>query len=89
MTSQVCSTVMPITNLCWCTICTDNNSRPPPSPAAPQIGQQFDCLSLTLEMPFKDCDNQPEPRLGFSPQRAKGLGAAFLTALHQVYQGLR
>ena len=26
-----------------------------------QIGQAFDCLSLTLEMPFKDSADLPEP----------------------------
>ena len=31
-------------------------------PALPvQIGQAFDCLSLTLEMPFKDSADLPEP----------------------------
>lgn len=26
-----------------------------------QVAQRFDCLSVTLEMPFKDCANNPDP----------------------------
>ena len=42
------------------------------------IGETFDCLSLTLEMPFKDNQNNPDPVLGWSPGRARGFGRTTL-----------
>ncbi len=50
----------------------------------PQVGERFGCLSLTLEMPFKDSADLPDPRVGWSPGRAKRLGAALLGALHDL-----
>jgi len=58
-------------------------------PCAPQVGQEFDCLALTLEMPFKDSAELPEPVHGYTPDRCRGLGAAFLTALLEVVPSLR
>lgn len=59
----------------------------PPSPTAnldigsKWVAEEFRCLSMTLEQPFKDCANSPLPALGWSPGRAKRLGAACLTAI--------
>ena len=34
-----------------------------------QIAHRFGCLAVTLEMPFKDTDNVPQPEEGWSPRR--------------------
>ncbi|GAX84684.1 hypothetical protein CEUSTIGMA_g12105.t1 [Chlamydomonas eustigma] len=54
-----------------------------------QIGQAFDCLSLTLEMPFKDCAELPEPLQEWSPERSKALGAGVLHAILETLPKLR
>ena len=54
-----------------------------------QIAARFDCLSMTLEMPFKDTANRPNPTVGWSPERAKALGAAALHPIAQVLPDLR
>jgi murein tripeptide amidase MpaA len=46
--------------------------------ASKYIGHTFGCLSLTLEMPFKDNANAPDPRFGWSAARSQRLGAAML-----------
>lgn len=43
----------------------------------------FGCVSLTLEMPFKDNSNAPDPLTGWSGARSKHLGAAFLLPILQ------
>lgn len=45
------------------------------------VAETFKCLSMTLEQPFKDCANSPLPSVGWSPGRARRLGAACLTAI--------
>ncbi|GFR43993.1 hypothetical protein Agub_g5139 [Astrephomene gubernaculifera] len=57
--------------------------------ASKQVGHRFDCLSLTLEMPFKDSLEVPDPRVGWSPGRAKRLGAALLGAINDIAHLLR
>jgi len=39
------------------------------------LAAEFDCLAMTLEMPFKDDANHPDPKFGWSPERARKLGA--------------
>lgn len=46
-----------------------------------QITNRFDCLSCTLEMPYKDTLDFPEPTDGWSPQRCEKLGASMLDAM--------
>ncbi len=53
------------------------------------VGEAFDCLSLTLEMPFKDNANSPNERTGWSPDRSRTLGASTLEALAGVLDVLR
>ncbi len=49
------------------------------------VGEQFHCLSYTLEMPFKDNDDFPEPVFGWSAERSYRLGEAILLPiLHNV-----
>ncbi|MBY5992895.1 M14-type cytosolic carboxypeptidase [Ferrimonas balearica] len=45
------------------------------------IAQHFDCLAMTLEMPFKDNAALPNPVVGWSPERAAALAPANLKAL--------
>ena len=54
-----------------------------------QVAQRFDCLALTLEQPFKDTDDAPDPVAGWSPQRARRLGASAVDALAAVVDDLR
>jgi len=53
------------------------------------VGEAFDCLSLTLEMPFKDNDDAPDERAGWSPDRSRTLGAATLEAIATMLEDLR
>ena len=53
------------------------------------VGEAFDCLSLTLEMPFKDNANAPDEERGWSPDRCRTLGAATLEAALAVIEDLR
>ncbi len=45
------------------------------------IGEKFKCLSMTLEMPFKDNADLPDEIFGWSPERSINLGAS---ALHPI-----
>ncbi|MCP3024251.1 carboxypeptidase family protein [Cupriavidus basilensis] len=49
--------------------------------ASKYIGHTFGCLSLTLEMPFKDNADQPDPAVGWNGARSALLGAAMLQAV--------
>ncbi|WP_250492515.1 M14-type cytosolic carboxypeptidase [Caballeronia sp. GAWG1-1] len=49
--------------------------------ASKYIGNEYKCLSLTLEMPFKDNANLPDERVGWSGERSSALGAAMLQAI--------
>ncbi len=49
--------------------------------ASKYIGHTFGCLSLTLEMPFKDNANLPDERVGWNGERSAALGAAMLSAV--------
>jgi murein tripeptide amidase MpaA len=49
-----------------------------------QLAERFvgrGCVSMTLEMPFKDHDPAADPRQGWSPERSKQLGRDCLGAL--------
>ena len=46
--------------------------------ASKWVGHRFGCLSLTLELPFKDNADAPDPRVGWNGQRSKRLGEAML-----------
>ncbi|MEG2030602.1 MAG: M14-type cytosolic carboxypeptidase [Janthinobacterium sp.] len=45
---------------------------------SPHITHAFGCLALTLELPFKDNANDPDPQTGWSGARSAALGAAVL-----------
>ena len=42
------------------------------------MGNHFKCVSLTLELPFKDNDNLPDTEVGWDGQRSMKLGEAML-----------
>jgi murein tripeptide amidase MpaA len=49
------------------------------------IAQQFGCLAFTIEMPFKDNADLPDPLVGWSAERSKKLGASVLQPLLAVF----
>ena len=53
------------------------------------IAERFGCLSMTLEMPFKDVDDGTEQRQGWSPARSRALGRSNLDAIRAVLGNLR
>lgn len=55
--------------------------------ASKYIGHTFQCLSLTLEMPFKDNANMPDARTGWNGARSARLGAASLLPIWQAIKG--
>jgi len=57
--------------------------------ATNQIATRFDCLSMTLEMPFKDCLSNSDPERGWSPDRSCKLGASVLSPLEYIHPYLR
>ena len=52
--------------------------------ASKHVGDAFGCLALTLEMPFKDNADRPDPRVGWNGERSRQLGADALDALLEV-----
>ncbi|WP_174298533.1 M14 family metallopeptidase [Sphingomonas bacterium] len=46
-----------------------------------QLAQRFGAIGMTLEMPFKDHDLNPDPEFGWSPARSKALAHACLETL--------
>jgi murein tripeptide amidase MpaA len=55
--------------------------------ASKYIGHTFGCVSLTLEMPFKDNANLPHAATGWSGARSMRLGAAVLQPMLQTVEG--
>jgi len=49
-----------------------------------QLAERFGCVSMTLEMPFKDNFDLRDDVYGWSPQRSKYLAFACLDALHAI-----
>jgi murein tripeptide amidase MpaA len=56
--------------------------------ASKYVGHAFGCLSLTLEMPFKDNADLPDEAVGWNGERSKRLGAAALEPLLAVLPDL-
>ncbi|CAJ1958662.1 unnamed protein product [Cylindrotheca closterium] len=57
--------------------------------ATNQVANRFNCLGLTLEMPFKDCLTNKDPERGWSPKRSRELGASVLAPLEYIHPYLR
>jgi murein tripeptide amidase MpaA len=49
-----------------------------------QLAERYGCVSMTLEMPFKDNFDLPDEVYGWSPERSKYLAASCLDALHSI-----
>jgi len=72
-----------------------------PAVGGDQVGQRFDCLAVTLEMPFKDNLASPQrpsrphhaaesqTRMGFDGSRCAAVGASLLDAVAYVQPFLR
>jgi murein tripeptide amidase MpaA len=54
-----------------------------------QLAERYGCVSMTLEMPFKDNFNLKDEVYGWSPQRSKYLACACLDALHAILGDLK
>ena len=54
-----------------------------------QLAERYGCVSMTLEMPFKDNFDLPDEVYGWSPQRSKYLAYACLDALHAILPELK
>ena len=52
--------------------------------ATDYVAETFGCLSMTLEMPFKDAANRPMPGIGWSGGRSQHLGASCVDAIWQT-----
>ncbi|WCT72333.1 M14-type cytosolic carboxypeptidase [Sphingomonas naphthae] len=49
-----------------------------------QLAERFGAVAMTLEMPFKDNDDLPDPDYGWSADRSARLGADCMGALYQI-----
>ena len=56
--------------------------------ASKYVGHTFKCLSLTLEMPFKDNEYSPDPQVGWNGTRSARLGQAILQPILQAVERL-
>ena len=54
-----------------------------------QLAERFGCTSMTLEMPFKDNDDAPNLRTGWSGDRSKQLGKDVLSSVADIVGRLR
>ncbi len=54
-----------------------------------QLANRFGCVAMTLEMPFKDHDDNPEPLCGWSPARCAALARECLATLAEMVDDLR
>jgi murein tripeptide amidase MpaA len=52
-----------------------------------QLAQRFSAVAMTLEMPYKDLADFPEPEQGWSPERCKLLGRECMAALVEWLEG--
>ncbi len=53
-----------------------------------QLAERFGAVSMTLEMPFKDHDPNPDAEFGWSPERSKKLAHAMLETLADMIDAL-
>lgn len=53
------------------------------------VGEQFNCIAYTFEMPFKDNALLPDHAVGWSAERSSILGRDVLTAIYRLVGDLR
>jgi murein tripeptide amidase MpaA len=56
--------------------------------ASKWVAHQFNCVALTLEMPFKDNADAPDARNGWSAARSQQVGAALLAPISKHLRAL-
>ncbi len=56
--------------------------------AGGHVGERFGCLSMTLEMPFKDTTATPDERVGWNGPRSKTLAHACLLAVGDYFDSV-
>ena len=56
---------------------------------SPYVTHAFGCLSLTLELPFKDNANDPDPQVGWDGARSSRLGGAVLQPVLRAIHALK
>ncbi len=49
---------------------------------------RYDCLAMTLEMPFKDNADRPDAAVGWSPERCAALGNSVIQAMADIVDQL-
>lgn len=54
-----------------------------------QIGHRYNCLSVTIEMPFKDNNDLPDLIYGWSPARAAKFGQSVIGVIGSICDQLR
>jgi len=74
----------------------DKDGYPTPAPgtanldiATNYVAQTWDCLAMTLEMPFKDANVNPDPATGWSPPRCRQLARDCLAVMAEMVGALR
>lgn len=72
----------------------DGYPTPPPGKAnldiaTNYVAETWGCLALTLEMPFKDANVNPDPEYGWSPSRCRQLGRDNLAVMARMVDELR
>ena len=67
----------------------EDPSKAPPNESTNAVANRFNCLAVTLEMPFKDCQTNPDPERGWSPNRSRMLGASVVEPLAYIHPYLR
>ena len=72
----------------------DGYPTPPPGKAnldiaTNYVAETWDCLSLTLEMPFKDANVNPDPERGWSPERCRNFACEHLNVMAKITPQLR
>ena len=53
------------------------------------VAETWGCLSMTLEMPFKDANVNPDPEHGWSPERCRNFAREHLNVMVQIVDVLR
>lgn len=53
-----------------------------------QLAERYGAVSMTLEMPFKDHDDNPDPVNGWSPERSRALGRDCMLTLSGMTEDL-
>lgn len=53
------------------------------------VGETWGCLSMTLEMPFKDATVNPDPVYGWSPARCRNFAGEHLAVMAEIAEILR